>query len=363
VARVSEALARVDIDVTVITSTQKKRYFRCAGVSVKAIVDSWDFRGWNKIVNEVIKGSFDAVHFEYPTRYPVPRNPILRYIPLTVPFIFLSALKLKNIHRIITVHEYYQSGFLARIKVFLDALFSNKIIVVTPIDQKRLSGHSFLQGKIHFMPVGPNILIHEACRLRIQEVRSLYKVGIHEKVICFFGFLAPSRGFEDLICAVQIIVKTGIRVRVFVIGVVSDKLYLAALQDIVSSKGLGYIFEWLGFVREDRIADYIQACDITIQPYLHGATTNRSSLIAAIALNVPTVSTYVEGTTPEYFCHEQNMLLVPPNSPEKIANEAMRLFIDQPLRAKIIEGMQDLAERFNWEYSARISAEIYRTLQ
>lgn len=364
VARVSETLAKINVEVTVITSIQNEGQAKLGGaVVVKAVISQWDWNGWKCVYREVVAGSFDVVHFEYPTRYPVPRSQILRYLPLTLPFIILSWLHLKRIPSVLTVHEYYQSGLFARIKVLMDALLSTKVVVVTPVDEKKLNRNYFLRGKIRFMPVGPNIPTHGHDLAQIENIRRAHGVEAQEKLICFFGFLARSRGFEDLISAVEILVDSGMRVRVFVIGLVSNKAYLSVLQNIVASKGLDNAFIWLGFIEDDRIADYIQTCDVTVQPYLHGATTNRSSLISAIALGVPTVTTYVAGTTPEYFRHEQNMLLVRPNSPEDIAGEVLRLFKDSDLRAHILEGMQVLANRFSWGRAAEVSAEIYQGLR
>jgi polysaccharide biosynthesis protein PslF len=363
VARISEALALNNVEVTVITSTQNVSQKMRDGVTVKAIINQWDWNGWKDVFREVVAGSFNVVHFEYPTRYPVPRSQILRYLPLTLPFTILSWLHFKRIARVLTVHEYYQSGLFARIKVLMDALLSTKVIVVTPIDEKKLNRNLLLRRKVHFMPVGSNIPIHDRNPARIEEIRHSHGIREQEKLICFFGFLAPSRGFEDLISAVRILIQGGVLVRVLVIGSISDESYILALQNLVHSQGIGDAFIWVGFVGNDCIANYIQACDVTVQPYLNGANTNRGSLIAAIALGIPTVTTYVEGSTPEYFLHGKNMLLVRPKSPEDIASEVLRLLNDTDLRAQILEGMRDLATRFSWDSAATVSAEIYRGLR
>jgi glycosyltransferase involved in cell wall biosynthesis len=362
VARVSEALALANVGVSVITSVQSEDRARLDGVTVKAIIDRWDWSGWKRVFREVVTGAFSAVHFEYPTRYPVPRSQILRCLPLTLPFVIFSWMHPRRIPRVLTVHEYYKSNLFVRIKVQIDALLSDKVIVVTPVEEEKLKRNPLLKGKIHFMPVGPNTPIRDRNPARIAQLRHSQGVAPDEKLICFFGFLAPSRGFEDLISAVEILIRGGLRTRVFVIGSVSDERYLAALKNLVHSRGIRDAFIWIGFIENDRIADYIQACDVTVQPYLHGATTNRSSLISTIALGVPAVTTYVEDATPEYFRHEQNMLLVRPNSPEDMAREVLRLLNDSGLRARILDGMRILATRFSWTGAASVSAEIYRSL-
>jgi glycosyltransferase involved in cell wall biosynthesis len=363
VARVSAALIQTNVEVTVITSTNNQGPVKPGGAVVEAIINKWDWNGWKRVYREVAAGSFDVIHFEYPTRYSVPRSQILRYLPLTLPFAILSCLHLKRIPRVLTVHEYYQSGLFARIKVLMDSLLSTKVIVVTPVDEKKLIQNFSLRKKIHFMPVGANIPIHGHDLVQIENIKRAHGVGVQEKLICFFGFLALSRGFEDLISAVEILIDGGVRVRVFVIGLVSNKRYLSTLKKIVASKGLNDAFIWIGFIEDDRVADYIQACDVTVQPYLHGATTNRSSLISAVALGVPTVTTYVEGITPEYFRHESNMLLVRPRSPEDLAIEVLRLLTDGNLREQLFKGMQVLAKRFSWSSAAAVSAEIYHGLR
>jgi glycosyltransferase involved in cell wall biosynthesis len=91
-------------------------------------------------------------------------------------------------------------------------------------------------------------------------------------------------------------------------------------------------------------------------------TSNRSSIIATIALGVPAVTTHVVGVTPEDFCNEENVLFVSPNAPREIAAAVLRLRGDERLRRTLTEGMKKLASRLNWEGTATVSAQAYRSL-
>jgi glycosyltransferase involved in cell wall biosynthesis len=145
-----------------------------------------------------------------------------------------------------------------------------------------------------------------------------------------------------------------------VIGVVWDEAYFSKLQQVAGSAGVGAAFVWLGFIENAHIADYLQACDLTVQPYLNGANSNRTSIIATIALGVPAVTTYVAGVTPEDFCNEENVLLVSPNAPREIAAAVLRVYGDERLRRTLAEGMKRLAARFNWEVAATVTAQACR---
>lgn len=46
-----------------------------------------------------------------------------------------------------------------------------------------------------------------------------------------------------------------------------------------------------GELTSDRLADHLRACDVLVQPYPDGATTRRTSLMAALVCGVPTVTT------------------------------------------------------------------------
>ena len=70
--------------------------------------------------------------------------------------------------------------------------------------------------------------------------------------------------------------------------------------------------------------------------------------IEAMAAGVPVVATDVPGTR-DVVRHEQNGLLVPPNSPAKLAAAMRRVVEDVRLRQSLIEGgLRDVAERFSW---------------
>jgi glycosyltransferase involved in cell wall biosynthesis len=77
------------------------------------------------------------------------------------------------------------------------------------------------------------------------------------------------------------------------------------------------------------VAEYLRACDLVIQPYPDGASTRRTSLMAALANGVPVVTTV--GALSEPVWSGGAVAAVPVGDPERLADRALEL-LGQPGR-------------------------------
>ncbi len=103
-----------------------------------------------------------------------------------------------------------------------------------------------------------------------------------------------------------------------------------------------------GWLPPDRVSVHLQACDVAVQPYPDGASTRRTTLMAAIANGVPTVTTGGRFTEPVWA--ESPVPLVPANDAAALSVAVLDLLDDVARRRKI----GDAARAF---YDARFAME------
>jgi glycosyltransferase involved in cell wall biosynthesis len=90
----------------------------------------------------------------------------------------------------------------------------------------------------------------------------------------------------------------------------------------------------------------LQACDLLIQPYPDGASTRRTTLMAALAHGVPVVTTV--GRLSEAFWSDSPIVTtVPAGDLERLADEAISLARDAGRRAaQAAAGREEYRRRF-----------------
>lgn len=130
--------------------------------------------------------------------------------------------------------------------------------------------------------------------------RAQLGIGGGETVIGFFGSIAKSRGIEQLIEAVRIVIRSRPRTRLLLAG--ANRLGLP-LDD-------AYI-DYRGTLAHDEIPVLINACDVTVIPYLPDPQVDMSNackIAEYVACGVPVVTTRVSNfeeifaATPQAVC-------------------------------------------------------------
>jgi glycosyltransferase involved in cell wall biosynthesis len=106
-----------------------------------------------------------------------------------------------------------------------------------------------------------------------------------------------------------------------------------------------------GTLSPDALSLTMQACDVLVQPYVDGASSRRTTLMAALAHGVPVVTT--EGRLSEPVWRASNAVrLVAPGDPEAAAREVVALCRDAAERRRLAAAGRALyAERFDLSHT------------
>ncbi len=357
IAKLCEELIKLDLEVYVITSKQVKidTYYQNLGINFYPVIEKWDFVGWQKAYKLSRKLCFDIVHFQYPIRYPGARSFILRFLPFTLPYVWFSLVSGWIPKRVITIHEYYKVSFFAKIKLFLDILFSSNTILVNHADVLRMN-KLIIPRKYTYVPIGPTIKMIKNSRETIIKFKNEKKLN-SDYILAYFGFIDKTKGFEDLIRALNILKSKHKNIKLLVVGETQSSKYLNQIKETIKELNLERNIIWTGYISEKEVCLYLQASDLVVLPYLSGATSNRSTLLVPLLLESPILSTYVLGITPEKF--QKKLALVPPASPEKIALKVEDIKLHPKKNHILKKSARELSSMFNWADIAKRTNDIY----
>ena len=188
-----------------------------------------------------------------------------------------------------------------------------------------------------------------------EEVNHPWFNNRKEPVVGALGRMVELKGFKYLLEAIRIVNDRGIPVRLLMIGkgeILKDLKTKAGRLDIKDR------VEFLGFV-ENPFA-YLARCDLFVLSSLYEGLP--STLIEAMALGVPVISTRCPTGPEEIIENERNGLLVPVADSGAIAESIIRVLQDKELSIRLkVEGRKR-AEDFSLESMVSKFADIFTSL-
>src|SRR5690606_8153749 len=197
------------------------------------------------------------------------------------------------------------------------------------------------------------------------QIRKSLGLSPKDIAIAYFGFLTPFKGFEGLLSAVHQLKTEGWPVKLLVLtrlapGENDYHRRILALIDQLALRDVCLLSKT--HYSEEVVSRYLQAAEMAVFPFTEGASERRSSLLAALAHGIPTITTYGPNTPPS-FVDGSNMLLVPVGKPDAIAHAVKRLARNPDLVARLAYGARQLSQQFSWDNVVERTLQSYETLR
>jgi len=177
-----------------------------------------------------------------------------------------------------------------------------------------------------------------------------------DEVALFFGYIREYKGLDLLFEAWPAVVAARPRARVVVAGdpVRLDPDRRGELKRWATRLGAVHHFGYLPF---SEVARYFAAADVLVMPYRH--ISQSGVLYLALSLGVPVVATRV-GALPEMLSDGDSALLVPPESPDDLAQALIRGLGDTDLRERLARGGKRVAQDHSWPSIAEQTERAFR---
>lgn len=217
--------------------------------------------------------------------------------------------------------------------------------------------------KISVIPFGINSTVPDTA-LTGTEARHRLDLADSDKVVLFFGNIAPYKGVEYLVEAMALVAGRLPECRLVIAGrPKGSESYWAAVKEQIVSLGLGSrVVQRIEYVPDAETEMYFKAADVLVLPYTHVFQSGVLFLgynfgLPAVAADVASLKDdIVEGTT-GFVC--------PPRDAAALAKAIERFFASElyaslPVRRQAIRRFA--SERYSWTTVGAITRDVYSTL-
>lgn len=332
------------------------------GVTVHRTVSGWGWGCWSEVLKLAQDLSLEILNVQYqaaaygmhPAINVAPRERarpavVVTFHDLKVPYLFPKA------------------GPLRQWAVWMLARRADGVIVTNREDELRVSNLKPPVSSLTRIPIGSNIAPSPPVGYQRDAERARWRIGPDDLLLGYFGFLNESKGSEELIEALGLLVKQGLPAHLLMIGGrvgssdPTNRAFAARVEQLIANLGLSERVHWTGYASSEQVSAALLATDLCVLPYRDGVSWRRGTLLACLAHGRAIVTTQPAVPLPEVR-NGGNMLLVEPQQPLELARAASRLAADPRLRARLEAEAETLAAEFTWEQIARRTAALFGSL-
>lgn len=175
------------------------------------------------------------------------------------------------------------------------------------------------------------------------------------------GIFFPWRRLEDLINALRIVKDKGIKFELNHVGTDARcKWYAEKIYKMVKDLGLANCVVFHGHTKEEKLIDLYSTSDIFVFP--NYPQTWGLAVFEAMGCGTPVIVSTGCGAS-EVLTDGEDALLVPPKSPEKIADAIIKFKNNPDLWRKLsINGRKFVEENIRWDLYAENMMKVFNTV-
>ena len=274
-------------------------------------------RSYRILSSFLAQGSFDLVHTH----------------GYFADIIGIAASKIIGMPCISTCHGFISNDLKLKFYNTLDCFalrFCKRIIADSENIKKNLVRSGIRQSGITVIPNA----VPEAQRTKTfnaDREKKRQSLNIHDKefVLGYIGRLSPEKGVVHLIEAGTILAKSGIPVKILLIGEGSQ---VEELKTLARNKKFASDVIFTGFQHD--IENWLPAMDVFILPSFTEGTP--LALLEAMSCEIPVIATCVGGI-PQLIVNGFNGILVTPGKADELAQATKRIFCDLSYKRNIVK--------------------------
>lgn len=242
-------------------------------------------------------------------------------------------------------------------------LMDHLFVHTETMKRELLTDFNVPERKISVIPFGINSTVPDT---DLTSAGARQRLGIHagEKVLLFFGNIAPYKGLEYLIEAFALLAKPGHSYRVIVAGrPKGSEAYWESIRSRIVDAGLAdSVIQKIEYVPDADTEIYFKAADLFVLPYTH--IFQSGVLFLGYNFGLPVVATDV-GSLREDIVEGTTGFVCEPKNPASLASciehfFASSLYQELPSRRVLIRSHAE--ERYSWTKVGIITQATYNAI-
>ena len=295
-------------------------------------------------------------------------NNKIEFLDRTLLLVYYRLLGKKIVftaHNVNAAERDGNDSLLNRLTLRIQYCLVNHIFVHTEKAKQQLtSAFGVPRGKISVIPLGVNNSVPNTS-LTSAEAKARLGLTTRQKVVLFFGRIAPYKGLEYLIEAMRLLRQTEPDYMLFIVGRPKKDCasYLAEVRNHISRSNLrSNVIERIEFVPDEETEIYFKAADVLVLPYTH---IFQSGLLAlGYNFGLPVIAADV-GSLKEEIVLRKTGFVFRPRDPLDLA-EKLSSYFDSDLYHQLNTRRHEIQEyanaRYSWSTVADITCNVYKTL-
>jgi len=251
-------------------------------------------------------------------------------------------------------------------RLFLTCMYRlvDQIFVHTEkMKSQLIEDYGVSQNKISTIPFGINNIIPKS-GLTKSEARKQLNLSEKDKIILFFGNIAPYKGLEYLVEAFVHIRKQIDGVKLIIAGQIKNcEPYWVHVQRVINDHDLReHIVARIELIPDNEVEIYFKSADVLVLPYRHIFQSG----VAFLAYNfgLPIVATDV-GSLKEEIIEGKTGYVCRPDDPDDLADKVNNYFNSDLFRNLEVERdiiIKYANEKYSWGNIGEITYSIYNKL-
>lgn len=255
-------------------------------------------------------------------------------------------------------------SLLNRLTLRIQYRLCDHLFVHTEQMKRELCTHfSVEERKISVIPFGINNSV-PSTELTSVDARQRLGLSSSQKVVLFFGNIAPYKGLEFLVEAMALLIAKDPSYRVVIAGRPKNcQLYWEEIQRRISSLGLsGYIVERIEYVPDADTEIYFKAADVLVLPYKH--IFQSGVLFLGYNFGLPTIASDVGSLKEDVVEGKTGFICKPGDSVD--LSKSIEAYFSSQLYRQLATRRREIANfaaaKYSWTEVGKITGRVYANL-
>ena len=220
-------------------------------------------------------------------------------------------------------------------------------------------------GRLAVHPAAPPLpypggaLRSDPCRSNLPGAHTLPSHHDGLLRVGYFGFVNPAKGVESLLDGFAWAYQRLATLRLVMVCALRDEQpYHREMRQKISALYLEGVVTVTGELADGDAAGTLASCDMVALPFRDGLSLRRTTLVAALALGLPVIST--RAAAPAALHDGRDVLLAPPGDAAALGAAILDLAGDPARRAALGDSGRQAATAFAWPSIAAHHHQLYK---